>query len=150
MKTKFNIAIVQKSSLILILSFFSVISASALSPINTDNQLVTVPVPLYSVVYQSITTSITEKSVILNWNTTYEFQNSHFEVERSTDMKDFKTVALVLDGFDTEGLGKRYAYKEDNTIIKNGRAVYYRLKQFDMYGNISYSKIMKVQHTKMP
>src|SRR6202007_1362214 len=98
-----------------------------------------------SVVYQSITVTKTEKSLILDWNTASEYRNSYFEVERSTNMTNFKTVALVLDGFATEGTGKKYAFKEDASVAKNGKPVYYRLKQFDEYGNISYSTVVKVQ-----
>ena len=45
----------------------------------------------------------------------------------------------------TEGTGKKYAFKEDASVVKNGRVAYYRLKQFDEYGNISYSVVVKVQ-----
>ena len=65
-------------------------------------------------------------------------------------MNDFKTVGLVLDGFIAEGNGKRYAFKEDVAVINNSRAAYYRLKQWDVYGNISYSTVVKVQQTLMP
>jgi hypothetical protein len=150
MKTNFNISLAKRSTLVLVMSLFSFFSVSALAPSISENQPVRKPMPSYSVIYQSITASVTEKSVILEWNTAYEFQNSHFEVERSNDRKDFKTVALVLDGFVTEGSGKRYAFKEDNNWVKNGMVAYYRLKQFDMYGNISYSSVIKVQQTKTP
>lgn len=60
-------------------------------------------------------------------------------------MTDFKTVALVLDGFATEGTGKKYAFKEDVSVVKNSKAAYYRLKQFDEYGNVSYSAVVKVK-----
>ncbi|MEP7237317.1 MAG: hypothetical protein ABI685_05620, partial [Ferruginibacter sp.] len=82
-------------------------------------------------------------SVILDWNTASEFRNSYFEVERSTNATDFKTVALVLDGFATEGTGKKYAFKENVSVVKNNKAAYYRLKQFDAYGNVSYSAVVK-------
>lgn len=104
-----------------------------------------VPQPVGSVVYQSISITKTEKSVILDWNTASEFRNSYFEVERSTNATDFKTVALVLDGFATEGTGKKYSFKEAIPATKNGQFAYYRLKQFDEYGNITYSAIYKVQ-----
>lgn len=98
-----------------------------------------------SVVYQSITVTRTENSIILDWNTASEYRNSYFEVERANNTTDFKTVALVLDGFSTEGSGKKYAFKEDASFIKNAKASYYRLKQFDEYGNVSYSAVVKVQ-----
>jgi hypothetical protein len=131
----FFTSIAKKSALVLLVSLFAAMSVSAFT---------TVPVP-GSVVYQSITVTKTGRSVILDWNTSSEYRNSYFEVERSTNMTDFKTVALVLDGFTTEGTGKKYAFKEDASVAKNGKNVYYRLKQFDEYGNITYSNIYKVQ-----
>ena len=67
------------------------------------------------------------------------------KIERSSNMTEFKTVGLALDGFTTEGSGKRYAFKEDVSVTKKGRVAYYRLKQFDVYGNISYSAVVKAQ-----
>ena len=125
-------------------------AVSAFSPLNTGKLPIISPETIKSVVYQSITTRITEKSIILDWNTSSEFQNSHFEVERSANMKDFKTVALVWDGFIKEGSGKKYSFKEDNKVLKNRHIVYYRLKQFDLYGNISYSSVVSVQHARTP
>jgi uncharacterized protein YwlG (UPF0340 family) len=133
---KFFTSIAKKSTFVLIVSLFSIISVSATT---------IVPEPVSSVVYQSIIVTKTDKSVILDWNTVSEFRNSYFEVERSTNAVDFKTVALVLDGFATEGTGKKYAFKEDASAVKNGRVAYYRLKQFDEYGNVSYSAVVKVQ-----
>ncbi len=132
----FFTSIARKSAFVLIVTLFSVMSASAFTTV--------MPEPT-SVVYQSISVTKTEKSVILDWNTASEYRNSYFEVERSTNMTDFKTVALVLDGFATEGTGKKYAFKEDASFTKNGKVSYYRLKQFDEYGNISYSAVVKVQ-----
>jgi hypothetical protein len=97
------------------------------------------------VVYASIDASANEKSVIVKWVTAAEFNNSHFEVERSLDLKAFKTVALVLDGFTADGTGKTYQFKENAGEVKNGKTVYYRLKQFDNDGKVSYSTILVVK-----
>ena len=120
-------------------------TATAVTPLAGENPSPIIPEPVGNVVYQSIIVSKTDKSVILDWNTASEFMNGYFEVERSANATDFKTVALVLDGFSTEGTGKKYAFKEDVSVVKNGKAAYYRLKQFDEYGNVSYSSIIKVQ-----
>jgi hypothetical protein len=140
----FFTSIAKKSAFVLLVTLFSVASTSALNITSPENRLTSIPGPT-SVVYQSIIITKTEKSIILDWNTVSESGNSHFEVERSTNLNDFKTVALVLDGFSTEGSGKRYAFKEDASVAKNGRITYYRLKQFDAYGSITYSAVVKVQ-----
>ena len=141
----FFTSLAKKSTFVLSIILFTAMSLSALTPVPVENTSTKIPEPVIGVVYQSITVTVTDKSVILDWKTVSEVRNSHFEVERSSNMTDFKTVALVLDGFATEGTGKRYAFKEDVSVVKNGRVAYYRLKQFDEYGNISYSAVVKVQ-----
>lgn len=97
--------------------------------------------------YASLAASANENSVFINWSTASEQNNSHFEVERSTDMKAFKTVAMVLDGFATTGTttGKTYKFKEASGDIKKGKTVYYRLKQIDNDFQVHYSAVMAVQ-----
>ena len=96
--------------------------------------------------YASLTASATEKAVFINWVTASEQNNSHFEVERSLDMKTFKTVAMVLDGFAATGTtGKTYKFKEDAGAVRNGKTVYYRLKQIDTDNKVHYSTVMAVQ-----
>lgn len=145
MKTNITLSIARKSALLFIITLFTVISVSALAPLTDKDQATATPGPVKSVVYASVTASTTDKSVVLNWNTVSEFNNSYFEVEKSIDMTNFKTVAVVLDGFSTEGTGKRYAYKENKTSVENGQVTYFRLKQFDAFGNISYSPVVQVQ-----
>jgi len=94
--------------------------------------------------YASLTATATEKAVFINWITASEQNNSHFEVERSLDMKDFKTVAMVLDGF-VAGTGKSYKFKEDAGDVRKGKTVYYRLKQIDTDNQVHYSTVMAVQ-----
>lgn len=135
-------SIAQKLALTVIITLFSYVSASAT---NIENEPKVTTEPIHTIVYQSIIARVTDKSVFIDWNTAVEGQNNHFEIERSTDMNKFSIVAIVLDGFSTQGTGKRYAFKEDVSAIKNSPATYYRLKQLDGMGNISYSQIIKVQ-----
>jgi hypothetical protein len=140
----FFTSIAKKSTFVLIVALFSALAVSALTPVTSENPAIIIPEPTGNVIYQSIIVTKTEKAIILDWNTRSEFMNSYFEVERSNNANDFKTVALVLDGFTTEGTGKKYAFKEDASVTKKG-TVYYRLKQFDEYGNTSYSAVVKVK-----
>jgi len=97
--------------------------------------------------YASLAATATDNSVLINWVTVSELNNSHFEVERSTDMKVFKTVAMVLDGFAATGTnsGKSYKFKEAAGDVKKGKTVYYRLKQIDNDNQVHYSAVMAVQ-----
>ncbi len=134
----------KKTTLVIIAALFFGMAASALTPVTGEQPSTLVPEPANGVIYKSIIVTITHKSVILDWNTASEASNGYFEVERSSNATNFKTIALVLDGFATEGSGKKYAFKENAAQIRNGRTVYYRLKQFDVYGNVSYSEVVKV------
>jgi hypothetical protein len=99
-----------------------------------------------TVEYASLAATATDNGVLINWVTVSELNNSHFEVERSTDMKSFKTVAMVLDGFAATGTnGKTYKFKEAAVEIKKGKTVYYRLKQIDNDNQVHYSTVMAVQ-----
>ena len=96
--------------------------------------------------YASLAASANEKGVFINWVTLSEQNNSHFEVERSSDMKSFKTVAMVLDGFAAPGTnGKAYKFKEAAGEVRKGKTVYYRLKQIDTNNQVHYSTVMAVQ-----
>lgn len=96
--------------------------------------------------YASLAASANEKSVFINWITASEQNNSHFEVERSTDMRSFKTVAMVLDGFAATGTnGKVYKFKEASGLLSKVKTVYYRLKQIDNNNQVHYSALMAVQ-----
>jgi len=140
----FLTSIVKKLTFVIIATFFCAKAASAFTLVNSEKPTTVTTEPANGAVYKSIIVTITHKSVILDWSTASEASNGYFEVERSTNATNFKTIALVLDGFATEGTGKKYAFKEDAASVRNGRTVYYRLKQFDAYGNVSYSEIVKV------
>jgi hypothetical protein len=141
MTTNTSKSITSKAALIVIVFLFTAITTHATS----KNEII-VPLPV-SVIYQSLVATTTNTLVVLNWTTVSELNNNYFEVEKSTDMKNFKTVAVVLDGFSTEGSGKRYAFKEQAKSAKQGQVTYYRLKQFDGFGNSTYSDIMKIENS---
>lgn len=76
--------------------------------------------------------------VVLQWETSFEKNNRGFEIEISGDGKDFNFVGNVASMGDTES-GHIYDY-----IHKQPGAGkhYYRLKQTDLDGTITYSNII--------
>ncbi|MEM1326554.1 MAG: SdrD B-like domain-containing protein [Bacteroidota bacterium] len=70
-----------------------------------------------------------ERSILLNWETATETNNSHFELERSTDGKQFKSVGRIA-GAGTTLSPQQYAYTDGN--VQANIDYYYRLKQVDM------------------
>ena len=98
-----------------------------------------------AVKYQSFDAVKTEKGVNLNWITTTEVNHSHFEVERSFDMNNYKTIGVVLDGFEGDNGSRSSMFKDLAASLKGQSVVYYRLKQFDLDGKSSYSKVLAVR-----
>ncbi len=79
------------------------------------------------------------------WATAAEINNDRFEVERSfiPNHENFSRVASV------KGRGNSMEithYKINDTLsaVFTGETVYYRIKQIDLDGTVSYSKIVKV------
>ncbi|TGE18634.1 T9SS type A sorting domain-containing protein [Hymenobacter elongatus] len=89
----------------------------------------------------SFTAKLRDNSVVLNWATASETNNRGFEVQRSTDAKEFTTV-LFKDGAGTAT--SRTAYEAVDTKPLSGVS-YYRLKQIDQDGTVSYSKAVVVK-----
>lgn len=148
MKVTFTYSIA-KFTLVSIISLFAASVVNASTATLAENTVI-ITASVNNQFDLTVTARMTDRSVLLDWNTVTEANGGHFEVERSSDMTHFKTVALVLDGFATEGTGKRYAFKEDAKVVTNNQSAYYRLKQFDAFGNISYSEIVKVEQTLIP
>ena len=83
--------------------------------------------------------------VTVKWTTTFESNNDHFEVERSTDGISFKSVGNVA-GHGTTGIRHDYEFGDEvkrSTLTKND--LYYRLKQVDANGKSTYTKVLVVR-----
>lgn len=91
---------------------------------------------------------LNEKSVLLNWATDIDIQAGHFEIERSFDQHNFKTVGLILDAYAAKGLLKMYQFKENKSEWKGKTIAYYRLKQIDASGNVAYNPVLTVKLSK--
>jgi hypothetical protein len=82
-----------------------------------------------------------QEKVQLNWSTASEVNNARFDIERSLDGKEFKTIQSVY------GAGNSNSIK-NYLVIDNqpAKAInYYRLKQIDFNGEYSYSGIVAIQ-----
>ena len=82
----------------------------------------------------------TNKLAELTWTTLSEYDNASFTVERSNDGINFKTVT-VQPSLGSSKTPQQYSFIDDAPLI--GTA-YYRLKQTDTFGNITFSTINKV------
>lgn len=83
-------------------------------------------------------------NVNLSWLTTAETRNDHFEVERSFDQTNFATIGIILGAQSSNGTSNQYRFKDDASELQNHKLIYYRLKQVDINGKLSYSIIKRV------
>jgi len=105
--------------------------------INPDNG----PLPVTMV---SFTASlIQDTKVKLDWSTSMEINCSRFKIERSLEGKIFSEVASV-SGSGTTSIFHSYSVMDDVSSA-TGSIVYYRIKQLDIDGKGSYSKVLAVK-----
>lgn len=85
-----------------------------------------------------------ERKTELTWTTTKERENSHFEIQRSTDaLKSWEVIANV-DGIGWSDAPVDYRFEDLNPSISGG-TVYYRLNQVNFDGSSSLSKVLSVR-----
>ena len=85
-----------------------------------------------------------ERSVSIEWATAKEWENSHFEIERSIDgINDFQQVGEV-QGMGWKDSITEYAFLDKDLPLTGGNMLY-RLKQVDFNGKSSYSKVVSVK-----
>jgi len=91
---------------------------------------------------------IQARSANISWATSKEWENSHFEIERSDNgIDDFKYVGEV-PGIGWSDMIVEYSYIDSSLPLKAG-LVYYRLKQVDFNGSHTYSKTLMVRVPEM-
>ncbi|GGK77099.1 hypothetical protein GCM10011405_26110 [Rufibacter glacialis] len=81
-------------------------------------------------------------AIVLNWTTASEKDNDRFEIERSTNGKDFVKVGQVK-GNGTSSATVDYTYTDRSSA---SGTVYYRLRQVDFNNAFEYSKVISVSH----
>jgi len=84
---------------------------------------------------------IKDNNAYLNWSTATESNNKGFYVERSKDAINFSDVGFV-NGAGNSSQIKNYTYKDVTVKDMHVTTTYYRLKQVDLDGKISYSKVL--------
>ena len=77
---------------------------------------------------------------MLTWTTSEEYNNSHFEVQRSSNGNAFTKIGSV------NGKGRQentYNFTDEGPVTKIN---YYRLRQVDIDGKSSYSKVLVLRN----
>lgn len=112
-------------------------SNKAIYSVTADAPLAILPVEL---VY--FTGSIINDDAVLTWLTASELNNSGFEIEHSMNGIDFESIGWV-NGNGSSSVPHTYGYKDQNLSIGVN---YFRLKQIDYDGNVSYSQIISLEY----
>lgn len=82
----------------------------------------------------------------LIWYTASEQNSSHFEVEASTDGRNFKAISTFIPSIGNSSTLSTYSYEDLNPEADK----YYRLKQIDKEGKHDYSKTIFVSRHNLP
>lgn len=84
----------------------------------------------------------------LSWQTSWETNNSHFQIQRGRDAKSFETIGRV-EGRGTTNERADYSFIDPSIPDPIN---YYRLKQVDSDGSVHFSTIISVnrQESKQP
>ncbi len=81
------------------------------------------------------------KKTLLSWTTTGEINNDHFEIQKSGTNTDFKTIGTVRGNGTTS---QTHNYSFTDNFPEDGDN-YYRLREIDINGTVSYSPIVIVR-----
>jgi hypothetical protein len=104
------------------------------SPVKLDVTTLTVlPISL-----TSFTAKPVDQTILLNWNTASELNNSYFDVLRSVDGKLFTAIGKI-NGSGNSTSSKDYSFVDENPYAG---ANYYQLVQHDFDGKTSSSAII--------
>ncbi len=96
------------------------------------------------VTWKSFTATKTADASALRWSTASETNNSHFEVQRSADGRNFEAIGRVKG---TGNSSRTVNYSFTDREATTSRTTYYRLKQVDFDGKSEYSRTVSVSNT---
>jgi hypothetical protein len=83
-----------------------------------------------------------DNDVVINWTTASEINNKGFNIERSVDGRTFEFVRFVEGAIQSSSV---LNYSEiDNEAFSLSNTLYYRLRQIDLDGTETLSKVVKV------
>jgi len=87
------------------------------------------------------------ETALLSWTTMFENNNKGFKIERSRDGINFSEVGFVLSKSinGNSAVALQYNYTDSKPFIEG---TYYRLKQYDLDGNFTYSQIIYIRFNK--
>ncbi|HTN05370.1 hypothetical protein [Agriterribacter sp.] len=101
----------------------------------TEANKTTIDFPVH---FEDLTVKLINNKAEINWSTRAEKNNKQFEIQRSTDGKRFKTIAIVFT-LDDSNEAKHYAFKDELKGVKEKKLMY-RIKQVDTSEGYTFSE----------
>jgi len=91
----------------------------------------------------------TSRSAKLSWSTAREWESSHFEIERAeNDIKSWSKVG-EMESAGNSDIPLKYNFK-DSFLPNEGGIIFYKIKQVDLDGELTYSKTRAIQVQPIP
>ncbi|MFT3678985.1 MAG: hypothetical protein QM791_01860 [Ferruginibacter sp.] len=95
-------------------------------------------------IINTLAAGTTENAVILNWSSRKENSNTRYEIERSFYSNNFNTIATLQVPFSGNSNVKNYRISDNAAELAGRTIAYYRVKQTDANGTVTYSNTMVV------
>jgi hypothetical protein len=95
----------------------------------------------------AFTATADNADALLDWKTASEKNNARFEVERSLNAADFRQIGAV-DGRGTTNSAAQYQFRDKEAGRLSRQPIYYRLRQVDTDGSVSYGPVRAVQFSE--
>lgn len=88
--------------------------------------------------------SVVDNNIHLEWSTLSEKSNALFQIEYSLDGNQYTPIGFVYGAGDSETL-RNYSFVDKDIYHRPlENTIYYRLKQVDFNGRISYSEVLAI------
>ncbi len=87
--------------------------------------------------------TLNNRTAYVKWSTSEEFNNREFIVERSVNGVSYNPVGSMA-GMGTTNISRNYTFDDDVSKVTSA-FVYYRLRQIDIDGKFTFSKVIAVK-----
>ena len=113
------------------------------------NQIVEPQTTMLPIILSKFNASPSNKNTNVTWTTSSEINGSHFEVERSSDARNWDYLSSVeAAGESSKAINYDYVDINAAKYTNTDQALYYRLKMVDRDGSYEYSDTRTVQFEK--
>lgn len=121
-------------------------------PVNPGSNMQTITIDIFwpgigssfPVEWLEIEVEQIQRDALLQWTTVSEYQTATFDIERSVDGILFTHVGSLAASGNSQSL-RSYQYLDKDIISIGANRVFYRLKQVDVDGRFTYSKVLTLQ-----